>query len=402
MTRTLALRTLPLLLLLVCSVALATTMSQEQRFCPVCGEPVAVSLPASTNDAGGQDRDLLQRARGAQVFMEVVSSCGLCGFTGWPADFDEDKTRKRDRCVGTAAEGDELALSAELCEAIQGGALERPAALAQVPHEPGEPYADMPAWARLDLLAQTVALRGGDAERVADIHLQAAWAVRMGYHPVHLSGLEPSEAQRDWLFGRLAEYTEQAGAFEMVNPADVEVWAGVRLVEGAERTPGDLGCLSASYGASLLRSHGEHEALLASLPRLETCFEPAEWPAKRAAIQESVELERGYQRAARDGFLQALEAGNVQGEKAAITRYLVAELARRVGEPEQARAQFDAALAMEAPEGLELWIRQQRCLLDQEDPVLGLLLCRARLPEPVGSPEPAAGGEAEEQPLPER
>ena len=91
--------------LLLTTAALATTFSSAQRYCPVCGEIVEVQLPMSTNDVGGQDRDLLQRAGGAQIFMEVVASCGICGFTGWPADFSEEKPRRRgkDPSGGAAA-----------------------------------------------------------------------------------------------------------------------------------------------------------------------------------------------------------------------------------------------------------------------------------------------------------
>lgn len=384
-------RLLPLLIFLLTTAGLATTLTSEQRFCPVCGEPIAVQQPMSTNDMGGQDRDLLRRAHGAQVFMEVVATCGQCGFSGWPADFDETKRRKRKN--KDASVDDSLALTGEQRRAIEGGALLRPAALSDVPYRAEAPYGDLPSWARLDMLAQTVALRGGDAERVADIYLQASWAVRMGYHPVHLRGAEPSEAQREWLFGRLAEFTQQAGELDMVNPADVEVWVGVRLLTGAEHAPGELRCLSGAYGASLMRSHGEHDALFASLTTLEDCFPATEWSGKVQAIRESVELERAYQRVARDGFVTALDQGLLEGEKAAITTYLVGELERRMGDHLAARAHFDAALALPAPEGLELWVRQQRCLLDQEDPVLGLLLCRGQSPtsrvEPAAPAEPA-------------
>jgi hypothetical protein len=387
-------RVLPFLLLLVATAALATTLTPEARFCPVCGEPVTVQLPTSTNDGGGQDRDLLRRAHGSQVFMEVVSSCGSCGFSGWPADFDETKRRKRRGA--DSSQGDELALNGDQRQAILDGALVRPAALDGVPFEPDAPFANLPSWARLDLLAQTVALRGGDAERVADIQLQAAWAVRMGYHPVHLAGAGPTEAQREWLFGRLADYTDQAADLAMHNSADVEIWAGIRLLAAAENAPGELGCLSATYGASLMRSHGEHQALLASLPLLEDCFDAATWPGKAQAIRESVELEQHYQRLARDGFLTALEAGSMEPEDAALTTYLVGEIERRIGEFDAARGHFDAALAMGGPAGLELWVRQQRCLLDQDDAILGLLVCRAEessaapAAEPPSQPEPAS------------
>lgn len=380
---------LVLSLLLLASAALATTFSTEQRYCPVCGEITELRLPVSTNNAMGQDRDLLQRASGAHIFMEVVASCGRCGFSGWPADFVQDKPKRRG---AVSDEQGATIVDAELRVSIRDeGALQRPEALAGVPHEPEAPFSHMPAWARLDVMAQTVALRGGEVERIADIHLQAAWAVRLGYHPVHLSGLEPTEAQREWLFGRLTDYTTQAQELELLNPADVELWAAVRLLATARQAPGDLSCIASSYGASLLRSHGEHQALMAALPQLESCFEAADWPGKAQAIRDSVELERRYQRLARDGFVQVLEAGTLAPEQAAITTYLVGELERRLGEVESALQHFDAARTMTAPEGLEVWIREQRCLVDQEDPILGLLTCRA---ERKRSPAPEAPSSA--------
>ncbi len=374
-------RLLPVLFLVLATAAAATTLTSESRFCPVCAEPIAVQSPMSTNDAGGQDRDLLRRAHGAQVFMEVVATCGQCGFTGWPADFPADKPRKR-RGKASGEDGD-LALTREQIQAVEGGALERPEALEGVPFRAEAPYGDLPSWARLDMLAQTVALRGGDAERVADIYLQTAWAVRMGYHPVHLRRDDPSDAQREWLFAKLTEYSDQATELNMFNPADVEVWVGIRLLTGAQRAPGDLRCLSAGYGASLMRSHGEHDALLASFDTLDDCFPAGEWPGKAEAIRESVQLERYYQGLARDGFVAALEQGLPQGEKAAITTYLVGELERRLGDHDAAREHFEAALASSPPEGLDRWIEQQSCLLGQEDPILGLLLCWGDLPPPT-------------------
>jgi ribosomal protein S27AE len=363
------------------TVALATTLEREQRFCPVCGDPVAVQQPVSTNSAGGQDRDLLQRAHGAQVFMEVVATCGSCGFTGWPADFDEQRRSKRER---KRQEGGEPgSLTAGQAQAIRDGALQRPAALAEVPYRAEAPYGDLPSWARLDMLAQTVALRGGEADRVADLKLQAAWAVRMGYHPVHLRQGDPDETQRDWLFAKLSEFTEQAAELGKTNPADIELWVAVRLLTGAERYSDDLRCLSGTYGASLLRSHGEHAALLEALPSLEDCVPSGSWEGKAQAVRDSVELERSYQRQARDAFVEVLDAGGLEADDAALTTYLVGELSRRVGEPEQARGYLDRAATMTAPEGLDLWIRQQRCLLDQEDAVLGLLLCHGDLPPPA-------------------
>jgi hypothetical protein len=383
-------RLLPLLLALLTTVAVATTLESEPRFCPVCGDPVLVQQPVSTNSAGGQDRDLLQRAHGAQLFMEVTATCGSCGFSGWPADFDPQRRSKRERKRQDS--GEPGGLTAEQAQAIRDGALERPQALAEVPYRAEAPFGDLPSWARLDMLAQTVALRGGAPERVADLHLQAAWAVRMGYHPVHLREGEPDSSQRDWLFGKLSEFTEQAAELGKHNPADVELWVAVRLLTGAERYSDDLRCLSGTYGASLLRSHGEHEALLAVLPSLEDCVASGSWEGKAQAIDDSVALERSYQRRARDGFALVLEQGELAAEDAALTTYLAGELSRRLGETDAARSYLDRAAAMQAPEGLDLWIRQQRCLLEQDDALLGLLLCHGDLPPPEAtpSPEPAA------------
>jgi len=346
----------------------------------------------TTNSLGGQDRDLLERVSGAQVFMEVVATCASCGFSGWPGDFH---TEKRRRAQARAESGPDL--SRELISAIEEGALERPAALAEVPHEPGGEFANLPAWARLDLAAQAVRLRGGSSERVADLHLQAAWAVRMGYHPVHLPGGISTPEQQEWLWERSSRLVEEAHELGMSNPADVELWIGARMLASAEKLPRRLGCLAAFHGASALRSHGEHEALLQSLPALEACMPASDWAEKQISIRASVELERSYQRLARDGYLAALQDGSVTAERAGVTTYLVGELERRIGEPDSAHRRYDSALALADSTGLGTWILQQRCLLFNDDAIEGLLSCYLPRPGPAEAQPPAVEEPAGEE-----
>ncbi|MFH1466680.1 MAG: hypothetical protein ABIO70_20005 [Pseudomonadota bacterium] len=361
-----------LLVLLPCLLLLlATSLTPAPRFCPLCGEPVTVQIPTGADDAGGQDRDLLRRARGAQPFMEVATTCPDCGFSGWPEDFPEQKPRRR--------RGDAEVFSDALRQAFMAGtAVQLPASLKDLPRPPDAPWANLPAFARLDLLAQTVRLRGGEPQRVADLWLQASWAVRMGWHPVHLDLPDPSAVQRAWLMARLDEYTAQAQAMDLHNVADLEVWAAVRLLVGTGDAGPDLHCLAVSTGAALLREHGEHPALLSALPLIQPCVAPEAWAPLQAAIQDSIALERGYERLARDGFAAVLQGGALQGEETALTTYLVGELSRRLGEDETARASFDTALALPDPEGLQVWIREQRCLTEEPDALLGLLRCHAR------------------------
>ena len=332
-------------------------------------------LPASTNSFGGQDRDLLQRASGAQVFMEVATTCAKCGFSGWPADFWQKKRRRRN--------SEDIELDEQVSQAILEGALKKPAALQDVPHEPGKPFAHLPAWARLDLAAQTVRLRGGDEERVADLLLQASWAVRLGYHPVHFPGPE-TQQHKEWLQSLLERLAEQAHAQGLVNPAQAEIRIGAHLLSSAPRLAENLGCLAAGHGATVMRSHGEHEALLQAMVLLEFCVDKGEWPAKEQAIRDSVALERDYQRQAAEGFAKALADGTVAEDRAAISTYALGELERRLGERQKAIAHFDQALTMGGPEGLETWIREQRCLAENENPVHALLACGAG--EGLGAP----------------
>jgi hypothetical protein len=361
-------------LLLSALLLLGTTFSSAPRFCPLCAAPVTVQIPLSTNDFGGQDRDLLRRAAGAQVFMEVTATCGHCGFTGWPDDFPEAKPRRH-----RAPEGE--GLTEALREAFAAeNAVKLPDTLASLPRRPEAPWADLPAWARLDLLAQTVALRGGDPEKVADLWLQASWAVRLGWFPVHHEAVAPTVAQHDWLMARIEEYTAQAQSLGLTDRADLEVWDAVRLLVATADAGSTLHCLAASTGVSLLREHGEHPALLSALPLLQPCTAPEAWTPRKTAIEASVALERGYQRQARDGYLEVL--GGLTGDEAAVATYLVGEISRRLGEPEVAQAHFDAATAMSPPEGLGVWIREQRCLLDEPDPLLAFLRCRGAAMEP--------------------
>jgi hypothetical protein len=363
-----------LLVLLPCLFALlATTFTPAGRYCPLCATPVTVQLLQGADGAGGQDRDLLRRASGAQPFMEVATTCPRCGFSGWPEDFPEQKPRRPRR-------GEDV-FDAPLRQAFAiGTAVRLPDSLQDLPRPPGTPWANLPAFARLDLVAQTVRLRGGEPQRVADLWLQASWAVRMGWHPVHLDLPDPGPAQQAWLLSRLEEYTAQGQSLAIQNVADLEVLAAVRLLVGTGDAGPELHCLAVATGAALLREHGEHPALRSALPLIEPCVAPEAWAPLRAAVEDSITLEQGYERLARDGFAAVLAAGTLSGEDAALTTYLVGELSRRLGETEAATAYFDAASTLPEPEGLEVWIREQRCRANEPDPLLGLLRCCARSP----------------------
>lgn len=75
-----------------------------------------------------------------------------------------------------------------------------------------------------------------------------------------------------------------------------------------------------------------------------------------------------YQRAASRFFLAALGAGEVKGDTRAAMTYLVADLARRVGDHPQALVHFDAAVAEAVvPDWLRPMIQEQRALAVKGD-----------------------------------
>jgi hypothetical protein len=381
--------------------AYATTLMDEERGCPVCGERVTALIPMSTNNFGGQDRDWLQRARGTQVISVVVTTCGRCGFTGYPDEFvagesvdgaggaeaavDDrgDLSRRERRRARKRAKAEQVAqvgagLPADLVRAIRDeGALELPEGIDE---QAG--YDGLPAWAKYDLMGQVAALRNaGDVER-GDAALWASWTVRLGSHLDPLPSDDPDAEA--WTSERRRALWEEGEALGQVNEPDVGTWVGARLLADLDQAPAASRCHTAHEGIAWLRRYGEHEAVLQALPLLEPCWSAEAWPDRERKIRASVALERRYQQRALDHYRVALDAGTVSDDELMWTVYTVGELARRLGDGARAVEAFERALAMEAMVGgFAAATRDQRCLAAGGGGHQALLGCRQTFVEEI-------------------
>jgi len=339
-------------MLLTAGVARATTASEEKVTCPVCGTTCRAMRITSTNTFGGQDRDFLRRARGAQTVLLLPVTCPKCLYSGYIGDFKEPVEEKVKQKI------------------LAGKALVPPKHAPLAPGDEGrralteglEPKGTKrPAWARHDLVAQTLALKGAPKDTVAFEYLAAAWSVRFEENPFARLMESSEKADRDWLNGLdLGADREGLG-----NPAANEITVARALLKRLDTFPKERRRFAALCAAWLLRTHGEHEALLRALPAVAAHLDKAAAEALVRSARASVELERGYQRKARAIYVEMLAAAKMpnEGERPVLT-YLVGELSRRLGEPAMARAYFDRVAALEkAPEWLRTWSREQKALL---------------------------------------
>jgi tetratricopeptide (TPR) repeat protein len=314
-----------------------TTISEIEIHCPLCGETVQAELLNSTNNFGGQDPDLLQRAAGTQPVTVVPISCSRCSYSGYLDDFEE------------------VRLEAETKERLRSG-LKPPTAV-----EPGTPSDRIPAWIRYDLLAQTAVLRSRPKLRVADAYLRASWAVRLEAAP--LARLDPE------LRKQVAEFAwnRRPPREEEHNLAELEILHGRKLLDEARSAPAAERTLAALGALDLLRSHGENGLAEAALALAREALDPTLATELESELRASVDLERSYQAKALGLFEEALDEAEIPRD-GAVYIYLCGELERRLGRSQSALARFDEALAAEGPGWLlDLARRQRRLVLEARE-----------------------------------
>lgn len=321
---------------LVGSGAHATTAYPVPVVCPVCAEKLQAHVIGSTNNMGGQDRDFFSRAAGSPAFMLAITSCPKCLYSGFEKDFVPADAEK-----GAGPE-----IDAETRQAILGGkALHAPASLASSGRDPK----DLPAWAKLDLAAQVAALQGVDPDRLSTMHQRASWSVRIEENPFVGLG------------GRVPEGFSLDDAID--NPALAEVALGHRLLEALSGLEGKARREAAIAAGELLRSHGEHEALLAGLPAIRKAIGPEQAPDLEERVRASIELERSYLRKA-SAVLEQLLASKGELPEHPVYTYLVGELARRLGDGKKAELMLGRTLVLEgAPEWVLKYAKEQLALV---------------------------------------
>ncbi len=311
------------------SVATATTFKEIEVQCPLDGTALRAKVINSTNNFGGQDRDFFRQA---EPFMLTATTCPTCLYSGTTADFQ----------AGPDGGGPEIS------DAVRRAVLERHALVVPDGGSIEEP------WVRLALAAQVADLRGDSPEDLGWARLQVSWAVRITDET-----LQPKPFD-DPAFLAIRKRPE--------NPAMLDLESAAWLTDPKR---GALTRDRATLAASLLRVHGEHEALLALMPKLRAVMDPKTWPAQEAALRKSIERERDYQRQAQQAFEAALASGTppANPEAPAVLTYLVGELSRRLGDDAKARLWLTRAPTISgAPAFLATYAKEQLARLPAAKP----------------------------------
>lgn len=320
-------------------VAEGTTVRPLTVTCPVCGHEVESAFVGSTNNFEGQDADFFKRAAGFIPRFVLATTCPRCRYSAFPDDFK------------TAPDG----LSPAVREKILGGkALVVPAVPEWAP-KPAE--GKLPAWARLDLIAQTKQLEGRTASELGDAWQHCSWGVRIEANPFGAVfdefPVELATAERD----------------PDRNPSEVDIEFALALLAKLPSLAKPLQRPAAAGVGYLLRTRGEHVALLAALPVLEPYFTQAEWAGLEPRVKASIEFERGYQRKSLAAFERALEGPMAKASDRAEITYLTGELARRLGEPEKACDRFGMSLAVKGgPDWLKKMVKRGERAVDRDWP----------------------------------
>lgn len=207
---------------------------------------------------------------------------------------------------------------------------------------PARTVEELPSWRKCELSALlSIVLKMGP-RWIAWEYLRAAWAVR------YLPGIYTADNPRPrWSEMHLEvwkiPYSYWSRA-EILAPsflrADVELTAA-RLMEEdyhSRSLPREERPYWVMEFADAYRDHGEHEAALAYLDRLERDFAPlpADLRSMARAMRLSIALEKQYQRRVIEHFSQYHDSGRVPADSVAEVRYLIGETHRRLGERREA------------------------------------------------------------------
>ncbi|MCA9793199.1 MAG: DUF2225 domain-containing protein, partial [Candidatus Eremiobacteraeota bacterium] len=196
-----------LLLLVLWLPALATTGAVEEATCPVCGTQVSVTVLYSSNNAGGMDRDFLERPAGGFALLLTPATCPKCHYTVADASLFEEAVPPE--------------LVAHLPE------LTIPEHQPVTPNGPSRAYftegldslQSLPAWVRWDLMAQQSKLVGDPVLTQALFMHRAAWSVRLEDNPFTRLAGQLDESQWDAVLKPLAGEDEESRAEVEVNLA---------------------------------------------------------------------------------------------------------------------------------------------------------------------------------------
>ncbi|MGE0492983.1 MAG: hypothetical protein AB7S38_27475 [Vulcanimicrobiota bacterium] len=325
-----------LVLLVLWLPAWATTGAVEEATCPACGTQVSVTVLYTSNNAGGMDRDFLERPAGGFALLLTPATCPKCHYTVSDASLFEEP------------------VPPELLKRLTE--LKLPEHQPITPNGPSRAYftegldslQSLPAWARWDLMAQQSKLVDDPVLTQALFLHRAAWSVRLEDNP--FTPLAGQLSEEEWKTALQAlEPDTEAGR------ADIEVEMARQLLAGPE-----LSGPQATLAGFLLRTHGELSELEQALPRLVAAMRQ---PQLEQQVTASIAHERSYL----ERVLQLLEAGletpEAEGPSRANLLYLRGELARRLGRPQVALESYRAALAAQPADWLKTWANEQAKLV---------------------------------------
>jgi tetratricopeptide (TPR) repeat protein len=290
----------------------ATELSPLKVKCPLDGYKFDAYTVESTNNFGGQDRDLCTHALGQQPATVLVVICPRCGYSGLAQDF-------KGRISG--------ALRKELREKLSPPTLPA-ASLEQKLILSTEKYR------RADLCYRI--LKRPSLEH-ADLCLLGSWACRL---------TNPWSTENKREYDGLVEYLglvdKHRNALPEMRPLlDAKVIVDSARAGKINRKKAPL-CLFLAGG--LYRSRGEN---ILALPLLKEAGELTSDESLRQSVKLHTELikeERYFQKMAVKYYLAALKDGTAPKNRIGSIHYLLGELHRRLEQPRKARTHFKKAM----------------------------------------------------------
>ena len=318
------------LVVCVCAIATATTLTEAALKCPVCGNVFHGLLISSTNTFGGQDRDFFSRAVGYQPVLCYPKTCKRCLFSGYPDDFAEGNT-----------------LSQGIVELFKEGKIKPSKATPGIVKErfpPGQKY---------DIIAQWYQKEGRPAGDIAQQYLAASYVIRVSFE---LGEYLPKD------FPELIWEGIQKGDDKKQEDDSNPAVAAVILADKLAGTEAPKEQLMAALG--LYRSYGENTQALCVFQQLKASLDKKVVAAIEKPLVESIELERYYQRKALP-FLKKM-ADSAEKKDKAVGYYLCGEILRRLESWEAAVKYFNKAEAQKTiPDWLKTWTAEQKGRLEQ-------------------------------------
>lgn len=326
--------------------AFATTVRPVELTCPVCGQKISALVIMSTNTFGGQDSDLLSRARGTQPIVIFPIVCTKCYYAGYEDDFEKD-----------------VKLSEEQKEKLRK-TLKPPVEIKNT----GKSM-EVPAWARYDLAAQTYSITGQSPEAIAATYHRASWAVRLTAEPLP----EWSQGVQEKIEKALSAAKEEADQWEPPkelarNDAAARAELGRYLAQRLDASPEEKRLGLGLLAIELLREHGENPLALETMNKLKGLLPDEDFQKLQRRLTESIALEQNYQKKALSFLEKAAEDEKTPAEHRAILLYLCGELNRRLGQGKEARSWFEKARQHKEPEWIQKLTDRQMQLLGPEKP----------------------------------